>query len=110
VTATLEALRDARPEAAESELTKALNLRNNFLVAKAAALTLHHRLTGLTSNLPAGDIAEIVGAGIVETELAPGVEAVRPPHPAIDRQTSRTTRAGISAPHFRHFFRSAIQL
>ena len=51
--AALEALRDARPEAAEPELTKALNLRNNFLVAKAAALTLHHRLTGLTPNLAA---------------------------------------------------------
>jgi hypothetical protein len=51
--AALEALRDAPPEAAEPELTKALNLRNNFLVAKAAALTLHHRLTGLTPNLAA---------------------------------------------------------
>jgi hypothetical protein len=51
--ANLEALRDAPPEAAEPELAKALNLRNNFLVAKAAALTLHHRLTGLTSNLAA---------------------------------------------------------
>jgi len=51
--AALEALRDATPEAAEPELTKALNLRNNFLVAKAAALTLHHRLTGLTPSLAA---------------------------------------------------------
>jgi hypothetical protein len=51
--AALEALRDAAPEAAEPELAKALNLRNNFLVAKAAALTLHHRLTDLTSNLAA---------------------------------------------------------
>jgi hypothetical protein len=51
--AALEALRDATPEAAEPELAKALNLRNNFLVAKAAALTLHHRLTDLTSNLAA---------------------------------------------------------
>jgi hypothetical protein len=49
--ATLEALRDLSPEAAQPELAKALNLRNNFLVAKAAALTLHHRLTGLTPNL-----------------------------------------------------------
>ena len=51
--ATLEALRDATPETAEPELAKALNLRNNFLVAKAAALTLHHRLTGLTPSLAA---------------------------------------------------------
>jgi hypothetical protein len=36
------------PEAAEPELAKAFNLRNNFLVAKAAAVTLHHRLTGLS--------------------------------------------------------------
>jgi hypothetical protein len=32
--AALEALRDAPAEAAEPELTKALNLRNNFLVAR----------------------------------------------------------------------------
>jgi hypothetical protein len=51
--ATLEALRDLSPEAAKPQLEKALNLRNNFLVAKAAALTLHHRLTGLTPNLAA---------------------------------------------------------
>ena len=51
--ATLEALRDVTPEAAEPELAKALNLRNNFLVAKAAALTLHHRLTGLKPSLAA---------------------------------------------------------
>jgi hypothetical protein len=51
--AALEALRDATPEAAEPVLAKALNLPNNFLVAKAAALTLHHRLTDLTSNLAA---------------------------------------------------------
>jgi hypothetical protein len=51
--ATLEALREASPEAAEPELAKALNLRNNFLVAKGAAVTLHHRLTGLTPNLAA---------------------------------------------------------
>jgi hypothetical protein len=51
--ADLEALRDVSPEVAEPELAKALNLRNNFLVAKAAAVTLHHRLTGLTPNLAA---------------------------------------------------------
>jgi hypothetical protein len=50
---TLEALRNALPEAAEPELAKAFNLRNNFLVAKAAAVTLHHRLTALTPNLAA---------------------------------------------------------
>jgi HEAT repeats len=49
----LEALREATPETAEPELTKALNLRNNFLVAKAANLALHHRLTRLTTNLAA---------------------------------------------------------
>jgi hypothetical protein len=51
--ATLEALRDVSPESAEPELVKALNLRNNFLVAKAAAVALHHRLIGLTPNLAA---------------------------------------------------------
>ena len=51
--ATLEAFRDVSPEAAEPELVKALNLHNNFLVAKAAAVTLHHRLIGLTPNLAA---------------------------------------------------------
>jgi hypothetical protein len=50
---TLEALRNVLPEAAEPELAKAFNLRNNLLVAKAAAVTLHHRLTGLTPNLAA---------------------------------------------------------
>jgi hypothetical protein len=51
--ASLEALRDVPPEAAEPELAKALTLRNNFLVAKAAAVTLHHRLTRLTPALAA---------------------------------------------------------
>ncbi len=51
--AALEALRDVPPDTAEPELTKALNLRNNFLVSKAAAVALHHRLTGLTPNLAA---------------------------------------------------------
>ena len=49
----LEALRDVSPEAAEPELAKALQLQNNFLVAKAAAVILHHRLTSLTPNLAA---------------------------------------------------------
>ncbi len=51
--AALEALREAAPEAAEPELGKALRLRNNFLVAKAAGLALHHWLTGLTPELAA---------------------------------------------------------
>jgi hypothetical protein len=51
--ATLEGLRDVSPEAAEPELAKALNLRNNFLVSKAAAVVLHHRLIGLTPILTA---------------------------------------------------------
>jgi hypothetical protein len=51
--AALEALRDALPEAAEPRLAKALSLRNNFLVAKAAAVTLHHRLTALAPHLVA---------------------------------------------------------
>ncbi|HTF67793.1 MAG TPA: hypothetical protein VK638_34455 [Edaphobacter sp.] len=51
--ATVEALRDVLPEVAEPELAKALNLRNNVLVAKAAVVTLHHRLTALAPNLAA---------------------------------------------------------
>lgn len=51
--AALEALRDASPESAQPELTKALSLRNNLLVAKAATVALHHRLTGLTPELAA---------------------------------------------------------
>jgi hypothetical protein len=51
--AALEALRDVPSDTAEPELAKALNLRNNFLVSKAAAVALHHRLTGLTPNLAA---------------------------------------------------------
>ena len=51
--ATLEGLRNVSPEAAVPELAKALNLSNNFLVSKAAAVTLHHGLTGLTPNLAA---------------------------------------------------------
>ncbi len=51
--ASLEALRDVPPEAARPELAKALTHLNNFLVAKAATLTLHHRLAGLTPHLAA---------------------------------------------------------
>ncbi len=51
--AELEALREGSPEAAEPALAKALLLRNNFLVAKAASLAMHHGLTGLTANLAA---------------------------------------------------------
>jgi hypothetical protein len=51
--ATIEALRNLSPEAAESELARALTQRSNLLVAKAAAIALHHRLTGLTPNLVA---------------------------------------------------------
>jgi hypothetical protein len=36
--AALEELRNLPSEAAEPELAKALNLRNNFLVSKAAAV------------------------------------------------------------------------
>jgi hypothetical protein len=51
--AALEALRDASPESAEPEVTKALTHRNNLIVSKAAAVALHHQLTGLTPNLVA---------------------------------------------------------
>jgi hypothetical protein len=51
--ATLEAVRDMSPEAAEPELVKALKLRNNMLVSKAATLVLHHQLTRLTPDLVA---------------------------------------------------------
>jgi hypothetical protein len=51
--ATIEALRNLSPEAAESELARALTQRSNLLVAKAVAVTMHHRLTGLTPNLAA---------------------------------------------------------
>ena len=51
--AALEALRDVSPEAAEPELVKALKLRNNLLVSKAAAITLHHQLTRLMPDLVA---------------------------------------------------------
>jgi hypothetical protein len=51
--ARLDALRDVAPGIAESELVKALGLRNNLIVARAAAITLHHQLTDLTPNLAA---------------------------------------------------------
>ncbi len=51
--AELEALRDVAAGAAEPALAKALSLRNNFLVGKAAALALHHGLTGLTAEMAA---------------------------------------------------------
>ena len=51
--AGLEALRDVSRESAQPQLAKALGLRNNFLVAKAAAVALHHQLTELTPELAA---------------------------------------------------------
>ena len=49
----LETLRDVSPEVAEPQLAKALSLRNNLIVSRAAAIALHHRLTSLTPNLVA---------------------------------------------------------
>jgi hypothetical protein len=51
--AALEKLRDASSEAALPELAKALNLRNNYLVAKAAGTAQHHQLASLAPNLAA---------------------------------------------------------
>src|SRR5277367_5916517 len=51
--AGLDALREVSPDVAEPELVKALGLRNNLMVARAAAITLHHQLTYLTPNLAA---------------------------------------------------------
>jgi hypothetical protein len=51
--ASLDALRNVSPDVAEPELVKALGLRNNLIVARAAAITLHHQLTNLTPNLAA---------------------------------------------------------
>jgi hypothetical protein len=51
--ATLDALREVSPETAKPALAKALGLRSNFLVARAAAVTLHHQLTSLTPDLVA---------------------------------------------------------
>jgi HEAT repeat protein len=50
---TLETLRDVSPEVAQPQLAKALSLRNNLIVSRAAAIALHHRLTSLTPNLVA---------------------------------------------------------
>jgi len=51
--ASLDALREVSPDVAEQELSKTLGLRNNLIVARAAAITLHHKLTQLTPNLAA---------------------------------------------------------
>ena len=51
--ASIEALRNVSPEVAQPQLAKALSQRNNFLVAKAAAVALHHRLNALTPDLAA---------------------------------------------------------
>jgi hypothetical protein len=51
--ATLEALRDLSPGVAAPEVAKALTLRNNLIVSKAATLALHHHLTSLMPNLAA---------------------------------------------------------
>ncbi len=51
--ASLDGLREVSPDVAEPELVKALALRNNLMVARAAAITLHHQLTRLTPNLAA---------------------------------------------------------
>jgi hypothetical protein len=51
--AALEALREVSREIAKPQLVKAIGLRNNFLVAKAAAVALHHHLTELTPDLAA---------------------------------------------------------
>ena len=47
----IERLRHATPQAAQPDLSKALALRNNYLVAKAADLILHHQLTDLAPNM-----------------------------------------------------------
>jgi hypothetical protein len=51
--ATLDALRDLSPAVAAPEVAKALTLRNNLIVSKAATLALHHHLTSLMPNLVA---------------------------------------------------------
>src|SRR6266702_4102930 len=51
--AALEALRHAPPQTAEAGLRKALQHRNNFLVAKAARLASDLKLTALTPDLAA---------------------------------------------------------
>jgi hypothetical protein len=51
--AALDALRGVSPELAKPALAKALGNRNNYLVAKAAAVALHHGLTNLAPELAA---------------------------------------------------------
>lgn len=51
--AALDSLRDLPPEAAAPALRKALGHRNNFLVARAANLAVHHHLLELTPALAA---------------------------------------------------------
>src|SRR6201996_8501507 len=51
--ASLDAPREASPDVAEPELVKALALRNNLMVARAAAIILHRQFTHLTPNLAA---------------------------------------------------------
>lgn len=52
--AEVEALREVSRETALPQLGKALGHKNSFLVAKAAAVTMHHRLTELAPVLAAG--------------------------------------------------------
>ena len=49
--ASLDALREVSPDVAEPELAKSLGHRNNLIVARAAAITMHHQLTNLAPNL-----------------------------------------------------------
>jgi hypothetical protein len=51
--AAVESLRDLSSDAAAPQLAKALEHRNNLIVSKAAAVTLHHQLTSLTPKLVA---------------------------------------------------------
>jgi HEAT repeat protein len=58
----IDQLREATPQAAEPAVAQALTHRNNLLVARGAAIALHHRLTGLTPNL-AGAFARFLEDG-----------------------------------------------
>lgn len=51
--ANLDALRQASPSIAEPELAKALLVRNNLIVARAATIALQHQLASLTPDLAA---------------------------------------------------------
>src|ERR1700761_467581 len=51
--ANLDALRNVSPSVAEPELRKAIGQRNNLIVGRAAAITLHHQLTSLAPDLVA---------------------------------------------------------